>query len=121
MKRGTTDFNVDNQPIFPNKLQQTNLKIINGNDECDDGETNLNLMYCVNNQKTQSNVCQGDSGGPLLYFTNNRWYIYGIVSFTLDIKNTEKCDNTKPSFFVQVPQYIDWIKKTVFFLNAISN
>ena len=101
-------------------MQQTQLKIINGNKACDDEDTNLNLLYCVNNAQTQSNVCQGDSGGPLLYFTNNRWYTYGIVSYTLQKKNGN-CDNTQPSFFAQVPKHLDWIRKTIFYLNVTSN
>ena len=51
----------------------------------------------------------GDSGGPLMYFTNNRWFVYGINSYGL----TSNCDTNFPSFFAKVPLYIEWIETII--------
>lgn len=115
--RGISGYDSDNDPIYPKKLQQTQLKVINGKVFCED--SNTNLLYCTVNSKTGSNICSGDSGGPLMYFSNKKWYLYGLTSNSPSKKNGN-CDNRLPSSFEKVPEHIDWIRKVIFYFNAIS-
>ena len=100
-------------------MKQTQLQVIDGDSVCTKQDPfNTNLIYCVLNKKTKSNVCQGDSGGPLLFSTNNKWTVYGLVSYTMN--KGDQCDNTEPSYFTEVAKYLDWIKKAMFYLEKVA-
>ena len=76
----------------------------------------LNLFYCVTHgQYNKAIDCFADSGGPLMYLSNNRWTLYGLVCYV----NGDTCEYTAPSFFTQVPKYLDWIRMAVFYLNNV--
>lgn len=97
-------------------LKQATLKVLNGQGQCNNFNFASSLIYCVLDVTGgQANVCNGDSGGPVLYFTNSKWYVYGIVSFVL-IKNDDLCDNTKPSYHAAVPQYLGFIESGLAFI-----
>jgi len=80
---------------------------MNGDTICGYNSYNSHSLYCTLNSVDKSNVCFGDSGGSLVYYTNSKWYIYGITSYVKTIGG--KCSNTLPSYFVQVPVYLNWI------------
>ena len=42
-----------------------------------------------------------------MYFSNSRWYLYGISSYVISYDGGQTCDNTDPSFFTSVPMYVD--------------
>ena len=44
-----------------------------------------------------------------MFYSNLKWYLYGVASFIIVESDTEICDYTKPSFFTQVPAYLSWI------------
>ena len=70
----------------------------------------------MSHSKTNKAIdCEGDSGGPFMYFSNNIWTVYGIVSGSATIGS--KCDYTAPSFYTQVPKYLDWIRRAVYYLS----
>ncbi|XP_067141771.1 chymotrypsinogen B-like [Centruroides vittatus] len=46
---------------------------------------NPNTMLCMGVRKQGKGVCHGDSGGPLVCkYTDNKWYLAGLVSFGTD-------------------------------------
>lgn len=51
-------------------------------------------------------ACRGDSGGPLICYSDNRSYLYGIVSYGFD----EECVDSDLGVFTSVKEYHDWIK-----------
>jgi len=49
-------------------------------------------------------IGRGDSGGPLMLYTNNRWYIIGIVSFG------DGCSRANSGgIYTRVSAYHKWI------------
>lgn len=72
--------------------------------------------YCaIDENFKESNICYGDSGGGLMYLMNGGWYLYGVSSFILADRYTNKCLTNYPSFYTMVPKYIDWINKILNF------
>lgn len=77
---------------------------------------NLDILYCLYDDTSQhSQVCNGDSGGPMFYKKNDKWYIYGLTSFTTNQNQGAliKCRTDAPSFATNVPYFIDWIADNV--------
>jgi len=55
----------------------------------------------------ETGACSGDSGGPLSCRNGNgAWKLVGIASFVYD----QKCTVKKPTVYVNVSYYADWIK-----------
>ncbi|RZF43226.1 hypothetical protein LSTR_LSTR009030 [Laodelphax striatellus] len=53
-------------------------------------------------------ACSGDSGGPLMIPHENRYYLYGVVSYGVD------CANPKyPGIYARVTEFVDWIESNV--------
>ena len=107
---------VDTQftPTMPKYLQEADMRVGNNDTTCKIYGYNLDLLYCVydDSAKTaKSQVCNGDSGGPLFYEVDSKWYVFGVVSFTLvDKKETQsRCLTDSPSFFTVVPVFVNWI------------
>lgn len=92
---------------FPSKnLLQTVLRVKNSDSFC-----TSNLTYCALSSDGSSNACFGDSGSPLMYFTNERWYLYGLTSFIFS--SSGQCLSYFPSFFTAIPSYLDWIGSAI--------
>lgn len=103
-------------PVLPTYLQEADMKVGNNDAICQLYGFDLNLLYCVYDNSTKqakSQVCSGDSGSPLFYKVDNKWFIYGVVSFTMvEQKATQsRCLTNTPSYFAQVPLFVDWITK----------
>ncbi|RNA13242.1 chymotrypsin-like elastase family member 2A [Brachionus plicatilis] len=99
----------------PDKLQSASLRVINGDPLCDfNGLWDSNGLLCVLEPEEipNTNVCFGDSGGPLAVKKNGKWTLHGVTSYVLvntDINGRYKCITGKPSYFVNVSKYLDWI------------
>lgn len=100
------------------KLQQTVLKVINGQQLCSKHLQTFDYtnLYCAHdtNMVKNSNVCIGDSGGPLMYYMNKKFYTFGIVSFVftyIDTDNKWKCYTQAPSYYTKVTKYIEWLAR----------
>jgi len=64
-----------------------------------------NKMICAGGKRKQG-TCAGDSGGPLMFFNRMKSYLAGVVSF-----GTKPCAEVGiPGVFVNVWNYMDWIK-----------
>lgn len=93
---------------IPSKnLFQTILKVKNSDSIC----STSNLTYCALSSDGSSNACFGDSGSPLMYFTNGRWYLYGLTSYIFS--SSKRCLPYYPSFFTAIPSYLDWIGSAI--------
>lgn len=110
----------ESQSSLSTKLQKVKLKVINGENLCSVSSSyDSSKMYCAIDVDTErrANSCFGDSGGPLSYYSNGTWYIYGIASFLIVFENG-KCDPSYPSYYTQVPKYLDWIYLKIKQLNS---
>lgn len=78
-------------------------------------EWNKNYTVCADGRDKKIVTCYGDSGGPVLAYRNNRWTLFGIISFGHDVRdektNKKKCNASMPFYFVKVKAYFDWINK----------
>ena len=45
-----------------------------------------------------------------MYKTNGTWFIYGITSFCDSTIDGQYCNNTLPSYFTKVTNYLEWMK-----------
>jgi elastase-2 len=108
------DFTLDN-------LQQIILTAVDPmSSECNSGQIGdkwdkANIICAHSKEKNKSvGTCFGDSGGPVTVYRNNRWIIVGIISFGHFVRDEKtkkyKCDASKPSYFVKVSSYLDWIQ-----------
>lgn len=102
------------------QLKQADLKIVQHN-KCKRAFAHLvrltNDYVCASSEAPEEeegrgekvkDSCQGDSGGPLMIKAddrrNERWYVYGIVSFGY------KCASVGfPGVYTRVNRYLDWI------------
>lgn len=61
-----------------------------------------------------SNICFGDAGGPLMYeLDDKKWYLFGVAAIVTVNQNDKTCQNTDPSYFVKIPNYIKWIEEKI--------
>lgn len=61
-------------------------------------------MFCAGYPRESGDACRGDSGGPFSMEYQNRWYIFGIVSWG------EGCGvDGKYGFYTRVSKFLDWI------------
>jgi trypsin len=106
-------WGVDETRDLPSVLQQAQLTVINGNSLCTaNGRSyNINTNYCALGVGSPTpNSCFGDSGGPLQYYDGTKWTVFGLVSYGyVDI--TRFCINSVPSYYANVPYFLNWIKK----------
>lgn len=88
------DFRVCQQQFRPLKVNITDTQICAGGIEGQDS-------------------CAGDSGGPLMYFSGDRWYSAGIVSFGVGCGK-----KSWPAVYTNILQYKTWITQTIEDVNA---
>lgn len=110
--RGSTTGKNDN---LSKHLQQTVLTVKNNDSIC---LTN-NKTYCAISSDGSSNACYGDSGSPLMYYMNERWYLYGLTSYIIAIK--DRCLPYYPSFYTAIPSYLDWIGSAIATMSQSKN
>lgn len=80
------------------------------NNQC---SNELKDMYCaLDPTSKKSNICYGDSGGPMMIYHDSAWFLYGISNF-LTAFNPSECDNTRPSYYLNVTNYLKWINKII--------
>ena len=75
------------------------------------------VRYCAKDLTGQeSTPCDGDYGGPLMYYMNNKYYLYGLVSFGSNEESSHKksyySSTNEPTFYTIVPKYLEWISET---------
>jgi secreted trypsin-like serine protease len=96
-------------------LQQGVLKVINGDPLCTaEGRTyDDSTNYCAFDDENLNltSSCVGDSGGPLQLWDGVRATVYGIVSYGYG--NSTRCFNTVPSYYTNVPAFLDWILEKI--------
>lgn len=51
----------------------------------------------------------GDSGGGFVVRYNNKWYLRGLVSSSLQDKDLFTCDTKNFAVFTDIAAYRDWI------------
>lgn len=57
-------------------------------------------------------MCKGDSGGALSFkYSNNRYFIKGIVSVSPTLGESPTCDPNQYSLYTNLQNYIDIIEK----------
>jgi hypothetical protein len=110
---------IENEPEF---LQHSVLNVVSVQQFCtqDFPAFDSTQMLCAidPNGARSSNACTGDSGSPLVYLNekrNSSYVLHGLTSFVLydDSSNTSECDPTKPSYYVKIPTFVNWITKTI--------
>uniref|UniRef100_A0A8C2B7G7 Suppression of tumorigenicity 14a n=1 Tax=Cyprinus carpio TaxID=7962 RepID=A0A8C2B7G7_CYPCA len=88
-------------------LQKANVRIINSTvcDELMNGQI-TSRMTCAGVLTGGVDACQGDSGGPMSYFSNDRMFLAGVVSWG------DGCARrNKPGIYTNVPKFRAWIKE----------
>lgn len=53
----------------------------------------------------------GDSGGGIVFKQANKWYLRGVVSVSIALQNSLRCDPEHYAVFVDVAKYITWIDR----------
>jgi secreted trypsin-like serine protease len=108
-----TGWGVDETKDLPAVLQQSQLRIINGNRACTADRRVYSILsnYCaIGLGSPTSNSCFGDSGGPLQFYDGSKWTVYGIASYVYVDRN-RSCINTVPSYYSNVPFFLKWIQQ----------
>ncbi|CAO1381196.1 unnamed protein product [Diamesa hyperborea] len=57
-----------------------------------------------------SSVCNGDSGGGMVLKQGKQFFLRGIVSISIALQNTLRCDPTNYAVFVDAAKFTNWIK-----------
>lgn len=55
----------------------------------------------------------GDSGGGMVFKQGKQFYLRGIVSISIALQNTLKCDSSQFAVFVDAAKYTTWIKQNI--------
>ena len=58
-------------------------------------------------------ICNGDSGGGMVFKQGKQFYLRGIVSISIALQNTLKCDPNHYAVFVDAAKYTTWIKQNI--------
>lgn len=61
--------------------------------------------------RNRTTVCNGDSGGGMVFKQGKQFYLRGIVSISIALQNSLKCDPDAFAVFVDAAKYVTWIKE----------
>lgn len=60
-----------------------------------------------------TSVCGGDSGGGMVFKQGNKYYLRGVVSISVALQNTLKCDTNNYVVFADAAKYSSWINQHI--------
>ncbi|CDW55590.1 Trypsin domain containing protein [Trichuris trichiura] len=92
---------------YPNELQQFEVSMHDGKVRY--SGYNKKNMLC--SRKNGGGIDQGDSGGPLACLKDNRYVLYGIISFSVDVFCLYKSQEF--AVFTKVSRYLNWMRKVI--------
>ena len=71
--------------------------------------------FCAGFQSNKG-ICAGDSGGGLFIKIQNKFFLYGLSSFSncKCVKETGKCELFDEGIFVNVAAYLQWIQNNMY-------
>jgi secreted trypsin-like serine protease len=55
----------------------------------------------------------GDSGGGMVFKQGKQFYLRGVISISIALQNTLKCDPNHYAVFVDAAKYTTWIKQNI--------
>jgi len=95
----------------PDQLMQVMLPVID-NAQCNvadwyDGKID-DTMVCAGFAEGGYDTCQGDSGGPFVCYDEDRWILYGVVSWGFGCAGARH-----PGLYGRTSPYLKWINKTM--------
>lgn len=93
---------------------QATLKVLNTMTDLSQCYNSYFTNYCAKgvSETEPSNICYGDTGGPMMFFKDGKYFLYGITSYVF-LNDIGACVPEEPSFYTQVPNYLDWILDTI--------
>jgi secreted trypsin-like serine protease len=87
--------------------------------ECFDSNRDIFVKVLTQNNfcagyRNGTTLCNGDSGGGLYVKYKNRWFLTGIVSFSLLRENGQPfCSKTNYGILVNVPKFSPWLRNNL--------
>lgn len=95
----------------PSDVLQTGPAIVVSNSLCRRTHRSLTHSHiCAGYSPSHSHTCAGDSGGPMMFRYHERYYVAGIVSFSL----TRNCSAVvEATVFTRVSAFLGWIHNSV--------
>lgn len=60
-----------------------------------------------------TSICNGDSGGGMIFKQGKQFFLRGIVSISIALQNSLKCDPNQFAVFVDAAKYTTWIKQNI--------
>lgn len=58
-------------------------------------------------------LCGGDSGGGMVFKQGGQYYLRGIVSVSIALQNSRKCDPHHYVVFADVAKYSNWVNNNI--------
>ncbi|KFD54076.1 hypothetical protein M513_05095 [Trichuris suis] len=92
----------------PNELQQVEVSMYDG--KVRHSEYNKKNMLC-SRMDNKAGSAEGDSGGPLACLKDDKFVLYGIVSFSIDVFCFRGMEEF--SVFTKVSKYLNWMRKVI--------
>lgn len=60
-----------------------------------------------------TSVCGGDSGGGMVFKQRTKYYLRGIVSISVALQNSLKCDAEHYIVFADAAKHTSWISQNI--------
>lgn len=58
-------------------------------------------------------VCNGDSGSAMVFKQGKQFYLRGVVSISIALQNSLKCDPDHFAVFVDAAKFGTWLKQNI--------